>query len=301
MLLFLQSFEGGGADDEESEPCVETKACIHDVIENTSEFSCSAPMTGVYIPLTDCLLPRDNKLSFEGGGAVDDNLGPCLETTDCIQDVIENNSQPTCSAQTTEIYIPVPDCLLPRDDKLFHIKDENEDHLSEENNSMLYTTDPAGSDASDPLANDDLSDPVRYKCSPVKEDQISDDEEGHILNDCTDGVSSKLIHQDPCDQSGIKTGSPSVKADQSSDGEEQDVHNESTDGTTSKHVPQASDQTHMQAQASTSFQWEEVDAEETGAIGIDLGSMLVLAKKESPKETDTTKLTSTENGETPSF
>ncbi|XP_046405091.1 uncharacterized protein LOC124170414 [Ischnura elegans] len=198
-------------------------------------------MTEVYIPVQDCLLPRDDNLSFEGGGAVDDNLGPCVETTDCIQDEIENNSQPTCSAQTTEIYIPVPDCLLPRDDKLFHIKDENEDHLSEENNPMLYTTDPAGSDASDPLATDDLSDPVRYKCSYVKEDLTSDDE-GHILNDCTDGVSSKLIHQDSFDQSGIKTGSPSVKADQSSDDEGRDAHNNITDGTTNELVLQASDQ-----------------------------------------------------------
>ncbi|XP_046407500.1 uncharacterized protein LOC124172137 [Ischnura elegans] len=91
--------------------------------------------------------------SFEGGGAADEES---VGTEDCIQDVIENNSQATCSAQTTEIYIPVPDCLLPRDDKSFHIKDEKEDQLSEENYPMLYTSDPAGSDASDPLATDDL-------------------------------------------------------------------------------------------------------------------------------------------------
>ncbi|XP_046405052.1 zinc finger protein 35-like [Ischnura elegans] len=169
----------------------------------------------------------------------------------------------------------------------FHIKDENEDHLSEENNPMLYTTDPAGSDASDPLATDDLSDPVRYKCSSVKEDLISDD--GHILNDCTDGVSSKLIHQDSFDQSGIGTcGSPSIKADQISDDEGQDVH---TDGATNELVPQGS----CQAQASTSSQGEEGDAEGTGAIVIE--SLLVLAKKESPMETDTTEPSSTENGE----
>ncbi|XP_046407494.1 uncharacterized protein LOC124172132 [Ischnura elegans] len=58
----------------------------------------------------------------------------------------------------TEVYIPVPDCLLPRDDKLFHVKDENEDPLSEGNSPVLYTSNPAGisSDASDPLATDDL-------------------------------------------------------------------------------------------------------------------------------------------------
>ncbi|XP_046408618.1 uncharacterized protein LOC124173147 [Ischnura elegans] len=63
-------------------------------------------------------LPRSCCKSFEGGGASDDNLEPSVEAKDCIQDVIENNSQPTYSAQTTEICIPVPDCLLPRDDKL---------------------------------------------------------------------------------------------------------------------------------------------------------------------------------------
>ncbi|XP_046408783.1 uncharacterized protein LOC124173309 [Ischnura elegans] len=94
--------------------------------------------------------------SFEGGGAVDDNLEPSVETKDCIQGTIENNTQPTCSAQTTEIYIPVPDCLLPRDDKLFHVKEENQDPLSEGNNPQLYTPDPAeiANDGSDPLATD---------------------------------------------------------------------------------------------------------------------------------------------------
>ncbi|XP_046407825.1 zinc finger protein 271-like isoform X2 [Ischnura elegans] len=58
----------------------------------------------------------------------------------------------------TEVYIPVPDCLLPRDDKLFHVKDESEDPLSEGNSPVLDTSHPAGisSDASDPLAIDDL-------------------------------------------------------------------------------------------------------------------------------------------------
>ncbi|XP_046408701.1 uncharacterized protein LOC124173206 isoform X3 [Ischnura elegans] len=94
--------------------------------------------------------------SFEREGAVDDNFVPSVETKDCIQDAIENNSQPTCSAQTTEINIPVPDCLLPRDDKLFHVKEENQDPLSEGNNPQLYTSDPAAitNDASDPLATD---------------------------------------------------------------------------------------------------------------------------------------------------
>ncbi|XP_046408496.1 zinc finger protein 182-like [Ischnura elegans] len=58
----------------------------------------------------------------------------------------------------TEVYIPVPDCLLPRDDKLFHVKDESEDPLSEGNSPVPLMSDPAAitSDAVDPLATDDL-------------------------------------------------------------------------------------------------------------------------------------------------
>ncbi|XP_046408515.1 uncharacterized protein LOC124173032 [Ischnura elegans] len=137
-------------------------------------------------------------------------------------------------------------------DDLCHAKEESQDHLSGENYPVLYTSDPAGNsnDVSDPLATDELS--------------------------------------------GMGTcGWPSVKADQSSDDEGGDAYNDSTDGTTNELMPQASDQ----AQASTSSQWEEVDAEETGAIGIDEDSMLVLANKESTKETDATEPTSTMNGE----
>ena len=37
-------------------------------------------------------------------------------------------------------------------------------------------------------------------CSSVKEDLISDDEERDVHNDCTDGVSSKLLHEASSDQ-----------------------------------------------------------------------------------------------------
>ncbi|XP_046408712.1 zinc finger protein 37-like [Ischnura elegans] len=97
------------------------------------------------------------------------------------------------------------------------------------------------------------------------------------------------------DLSGMETcGSPCVKADQISDDGGGYVHNDSTDGATDDLVPQA----FAQAQASTSSQGEEVDAEGTRAIVIDLDTLLVLTKKElSPKETDATELTDTENGE----
>ncbi|XP_046405067.1 zinc finger protein 37-like [Ischnura elegans] len=111
-----------------------------------------------------------------------------------------------------------------------------------------------------------------------------------------DGISSKAL--DPLateDLSGMATcGSPCVKADHFSDDGGGYAHSNSTDGATNDLVSQASDQ----AQASMSSQGEEVDAEGTGAIEIDLDSVLVLAKDElSPKETDATEPTVMENGE----
>ena len=54
--------------------------------------------------------------SIEGDGAADDKTGPSEETKDGIGDVMESTSELPCSAQMTEIYIPVPDSLLPMED-----------------------------------------------------------------------------------------------------------------------------------------------------------------------------------------
>ncbi|XP_046407448.1 uncharacterized protein LOC124172085 [Ischnura elegans] len=159
--------------------------------------------------------PINYCMRFDGGGAADDSSGPSVETKGYIQDVIEINSQPTCSAQFTEIYIPVPDCLLPRGDNLFLVKVEKEDHISEGNNPPLYASDPTGmpSAVSDPLATDELSDPVTYKCSSAKDDQISIDEERYWLNDCIEGASRKLMHQDSSDEPITLTASQSEKVE----------------------------------------------------------------------------------------
>ncbi|XP_046408614.1 uncharacterized protein LOC124173144 [Ischnura elegans] len=86
---------------------------------------------------------------------------------------------------------------------------------------MQYTLDPAGisNDVSDPLMTDDLSDPVTCKCSSVKKDQISDDEEGHVLNDCSDGASGKLMHQDSFDQPNTLAASQGEKVEAQSRGD----------------------------------------------------------------------------------
>ncbi|XP_046404894.1 uncharacterized protein LOC124170230 [Ischnura elegans] len=103
-------------------------------------------------------LPKNYCSSAEGDRAADDKLGPSVRTKDGIRDVNESTSEFACSAQMTEVFIPVPDCLLPRDDKSFSVKMENEDQLSEGNYPVQYTPNPAGisSDASDPLATDEL-------------------------------------------------------------------------------------------------------------------------------------------------
>ncbi|XP_046408786.1 zinc finger protein 569-like [Ischnura elegans] len=128
------------------------------------------------------------------------------------------------------------------------------------------------------------------------EDPLSEGNYPEMYTPDPDGISSKAL--DPLatdDLCGMGTfGSPCVKADHFSDDGGGYAHSNSTDGATNDLVSQASDQ----AQASMSSQGEEVDAEGTGAIEIDLDSVLVLAKDElSPKETDATEPTVMENRE----
>ncbi|XP_046407428.1 zinc finger protein 37-like [Ischnura elegans] len=234
--------------------------------------------------------------SFEGGGAADDNSGPSVETKGCTQDVIEKNSQLTCSARTTEIYIPVPDLVQPRENELFQVKDEDEGNLSEGIYPMLYTSDPAGisTGVSDPLATDELSNAVTYKCPSVKEDHISDDEDRYRLNDCTDGASSKLIHQDISGQSDlVMYECSSVKNYEISDDEEEYVLNDCSDGFTSKQVHQDSS---IQPITLTASQGEKVETQGTGAVVVDLEWTLIGVKKESSLE-ENAQLTLGEDGD----
>ncbi|XP_046407478.1 uncharacterized protein LOC124172117 [Ischnura elegans] len=191
--------------------------------------------------------------SIQGGEAADDELGTPVDTKDFIQDEVQGTSHLTCSAQRTEIYIPVLDSQQLGSNMLETVKEENEDPLSEDKYPVMYTLDPDGisSNALDPLATDDLSGMATCGSPCVKADQISDDGGGYVDNGSTDGATNDL-------------------------------------------VAQAS----AQAQASTSSQGEEVDGEGTRAVVIDLDTLLVLAKNElSPKETDATEPTITENGE----
>ncbi|XP_046407983.1 zinc finger and SCAN domain-containing protein 2-like [Ischnura elegans] len=161
---------------------------------------------------------------------------------------------------------------------------------------MLYTSDPAGisTDVSDPLATDELSNPVTYKCPSVKEDHISDDEDGYRLNDCTDGASSKLIHQDISGQSDPVTyDCSSVKNDQISDDEEENVVNDCSDGFTSNQVHQDSSN---QPITLTASQCEKVEIQGTGAMVVDLEWTLIGVKKE-PSLEENAQLTLGEDGE----
>ncbi|XP_046408259.1 zinc finger protein 569-like [Ischnura elegans] len=132
-----------------------------------------------------------------------------METKGCIQDVIENNSKPTCSGQTAEIYLPVPDLVLPRVNELFPVKEENEDQLSEGNHPPLYTSDPAGisTDASDPLASDYL--PITL--TPSQGEKVEAQDTGAVAVDleCT-LIGAK---KEPC----LEENAQSIQGDEAAD------------------------------------------------------------------------------------
>ncbi|XP_046407592.1 zinc finger protein 271-like isoform X2 [Ischnura elegans] len=146
--------------------------------------------------------PRDNCGRIKGEGAAKDESGSSSETKDCIRHVSEETSQIPCSVQVTEIYIPVPECEPPLDNMMFNMKGEHKDGLGGGNYSVMYTPNTAenSDNAPDPLATDDLGDFGTYRSSPFKEDQISDNEGGCVLNDLTDGTSSKLANEASSDQ-----------------------------------------------------------------------------------------------------
>ncbi|XP_046408057.1 oocyte zinc finger protein XlCOF22-like isoform X2 [Ischnura elegans] len=88
----------------------------------------------------------------------DDNAGSSADTKECIPDAIEGTPQFACSVQMTEIYIPVQDCQSPRANVMLNVKEENEQLLCGGNYPAFDSPNTAGisSEASDPLANDDL-------------------------------------------------------------------------------------------------------------------------------------------------
>ncbi|XP_046407943.1 uncharacterized protein LOC124172542 [Ischnura elegans] len=152
--------------------------------------------------------------SIQGEEAADDKLGTPAETNGCIRDVIEGTSHLTCSAQRTEIYIPVLDSQQLGSNMLVTMKEENEDPLSEDNYPVMYTRDPDGitSNALDPLATDDLSGLGKCGSPCVKVDQTSDDGGEYVHNDSTDGATNDLVAH----------ASAQAQASKSSQGEEVD-------------------------------------------------------------------------------
>ncbi|XP_046407467.1 zinc finger protein 62 homolog [Ischnura elegans] len=226
-LVGLQVAVGDGLPDTMCPPC----------LEKLKEFGVFKNICLESNAVLRQMSPRNYCRSIEGEGAAGDKPRASVETKESIQDIIDRSARVTYSPKMTEIYIPVPDCLLPRIDELCHVKEENRDHLMEESYPMLHKPDLAGisTAVTDPLAADDVGDTVTFKCSPVKEDQISDDGERYVHNDCTDGVSSKLMHEASSDQSDPVTYKcSSVKEDEISDGEEGYVVNDCTDAASSK-------------------------------------------------------------------
>ncbi|XP_046407361.1 uncharacterized protein LOC124172007 [Ischnura elegans] len=152
--------------------------------------------------------------SIQGEEAADDKLGTPPETNGCIGDVIEGTSHLTCSAQRTEIYIPVLDSQQLGSNMLVTVKDENKDPLSEGNYPEMNTPDPAGipSNALDPLETDDLSGMGTCGSPSVKADQFSDDVGRCALNASTNGATNDLMFQ-ASDQAEASTSSQSEEVD----------------------------------------------------------------------------------------
>ncbi|XP_046408156.1 uncharacterized protein LOC124172727 [Ischnura elegans] len=101
---------------------------------------------------------RNLSKSIKEEKTADDNAGSSADTKECIPDAIEGTPQFACSVQMTEIYIPVQDCQSPRANVMLNVKEENEQLLCGGNYPAFNSPNTAGiiSEASDPLANDDL-------------------------------------------------------------------------------------------------------------------------------------------------
>ena len=62
LLLSAQSIKEEKAADGSVGSSAETKECIQDTIEGTSQFACSVQTTEIYIPLEDCQSPQANMM-----------------------------------------------------------------------------------------------------------------------------------------------------------------------------------------------------------------------------------------------
>ncbi|XP_046408038.1 zinc finger protein 37-like [Ischnura elegans] len=91
----------------------------------------------------------------------------------------------------------------------FNVKEEIEDHLGKGNNPVFYPRDQAevSSGVIDPVGTDDLRDSGTCQSSSIKEERISDDEEGYDHIDCTDGTKSELMSLTSANQTQASTAS----------------------------------------------------------------------------------------------
>ena len=62
LLLSVQSIKEEKTADENTGSSAETKECIQDTTEGTSQVACSVQMAEIYIPLEHCQLPQKNMM-----------------------------------------------------------------------------------------------------------------------------------------------------------------------------------------------------------------------------------------------
>ncbi|XP_046408571.1 zinc finger and SCAN domain-containing protein 12-like [Ischnura elegans] len=179
--------------------------CLRKVQENM-DFVLSMAITEAQcsdVECKECILLMDapwlaasnpgGSLSVKEEGTGDDNIRSSTDSQDCLQSANEGTSQLPCAFQTTEIYIPVSDCLETRPDALFPVKEESEDPLSEGKYPVMNTPDPPeiSRDVADPLATDEL--PLASTLSQEEWLECMAESTGAIVTD----FEWKLIKEEP--------------------------------------------------------------------------------------------------------
>ncbi|XP_046407940.1 uncharacterized protein LOC124172538 [Ischnura elegans] len=289
--------------DDNLESSTDSKDCLQSANEGTSQLPCAFQTTEIYIPVSDCQEMRPDALFHvkkENEDPLSEGNYPVMYTPNPLE--ISRDATDPLATDELEEYVEE----LGAEEGPFEGtvgKEEWYDEYYEGGYEEMMEEDTAEEgqldEVMDVRAVPADGSAVAVALISVKEenkDPLRYDNYPEIYTPYPAAISSNAL--DPLatdDLSGMGTcGSPCVKVYQISDDGGGYVHNDSTDGATNGLVAQAS----VQVQASRSSQGDEVDAEGTRAVVIDRDTLLVLAKIElSPKETDATEPTDTENGE----
>ncbi|XP_046408768.1 zinc finger protein 62-like [Ischnura elegans] len=280
----------------------DSQDCLQSANEGSSQLPCAFQTTEIYIPVSDCQETRPDALFHvkkENEDPLSEGNYPVMYTPNPLE-ISRDVTDPLATDELEEYVEELGAEEGPFEGTVG--KEESYDEYYEGGYEEMMEEDTGEEGQLDEVMDvravpaDGSAVAVALVSVKENKDPLRYDNYPEIYTPYPAAISSNAL--DPLaieDLSGMGTcGSPCVKVDQISDDGGGYVHNDSTDGATNGLVAQAS----VQVQASTSSQGDEVDAEGTRAVVIDRDTLLVLAKIElSPKETDATEPTDTENGE----